>query len=476
MAFWNRTKGDIDSDEITNAGAGRSELTDELKAITEALEEAKSEKLAKAKAREEESAKILKERAEAEERVRATASEYIKGARDKKESGGQHFFMLVEGPSDYLPEDEKNFLVEGNVYGEIKKGDKVYLFNTDNSIITTEVMDIRTGPSLFAESAEDKHCVIELDGSEIKEINKFTVLTNAEPETVESNKRPISNPRILGLSLDFHRYSKDPEFFTVLINAIVRGRYLTHASVEKLDNEKKGKTKIGIMSITDSNAPDKRLVPVYTDHYNMGRSSIKNTDGKLQVLGLGFPEIARFASADQHEGFVINPFGPVAIKIPKGLVKEILENPTYKDAFENKKNSVRVEEQKISDKTQIFIGVPPETGEYGSIRNAVSKYCQTNGNIKRAGIVMKLEKGKSDASYLCIVDCPKGMEKECYTGIFAAVRPFLNNYKKMDFMRYEEAVFAVDNCGASWMRPRRSWLTAPSRSTRPALSPRHPCS
>ena len=439
MAFWNKKKDN--EEEIKNLSPMEEELSDEMKAITEALEEEESEKIAKAKARAEETEKILKERAETEEKTKAVASDYVKNAKDKKNSGGQHFFMLVEGPSDFQPRSENNLLVEGNVYGHISKGEEVFLFNTDNSIVTTTVEDIRTGPNSFADEAEDKHCVIELKGSGIKEINKFSVLTNSEPETVESNKVPVSNPRIVGLSLDFNRFSKDPEFFTVLINAIVRGNYLTHARIEKLQP---GKTRIGIMSLKDNNDPDKRIVPVFTDHYNMSRAPLKDEEGKNQILSVKFPEVAKFATADQHDGFVINPFGPVAIKIPKGLVQEILNNKTYKEAFPEGGTRAKVEKEKISDKTQIFIGVPPENGEYRSIRNAVVKYCQSNDDIKRAGIVMKLEKGKKDASYLCIVDCPKGSEKDCFTGIFAAVKPFLNIHKKMDFMRYEETVFADD--------------------------------
>lgn len=439
MAFWNKKKGGNDEEDIKNQSLD-SEMSDEMKAITEALEEEQSEKLAKAKAREEENEKIRREMQEKEEQIRAAASEYVKESKDKKDSGGQHFFMLVEGPSDFLPKSESNHLVEGNVYGEVKKGDKVFLFSTDNQVFTTTVEDIRTGPNLFAESAEDKHCILELKGEGIKEISKYSILTSAAPETVDSNTLPVSNPRILGLSLDFNRFSGDPEFFTVLVNAIIRGNYLTHARIDK-DGPK---TRIGILSIKDNNDPDKRLVPVFTDHFNMARANVQNPNGNMQILAVKFPEVARFATADQHEGFVINPFGPVAVKIPKGLIKEILENPSYKEAIASMGAKAKVETEKVSDKTQIFIGVPPENGEYNSIRNAVVKYCQTNEDIKRAGIVMKLEKGKKDASYLCIIDCPKGVEKECYTGIFASVKPFLNIHKKIEFMRYDETVFADD--------------------------------
>ena len=441
MAFWNRKKTeDTEAKDIKNESSNE-EMSDELRAITEALEEEQSEKEAKARARAEENEKILKEREEVLKRSTEVASGYIKQSNESDKGDHRQFYMVVECPADLEVKNPGDVLVEGVVYGKIRKGDEVFLFQPDNSIVTTVVEDLRTEPSEYVDEAENTRVIVELKGQGIKEAVKFAVLTNADPNTVETKDKPVTNPRLLGLSLDFNRFGRDTEYFTVLVNAIIRSEYLTHAKIDK-PAAAGGKSRIGILSIPDNTDKEKRLIPVFTDAFNMSRTPFGNDDESIQPLRLSFHDLSGFATTQQHDGFVVNPFGPVSIKIPKELLLDIRKNPAYIKEFGNQ--GLKVEHEKVTNKTQIFIGVPPENAEYKSIRSAVLKFCQNNGSIKRAGIVMKMEEGKKEAGYLCIIDCPKESEKECYMGIYASVKPFLNLHKKFEFSRYDEAPFAND--------------------------------
>lgn len=441
MAFWNKKKNEEEaSGDIKKNGSLSEDLSAEMQAINEAFEEEQAEKEAKAKALAEAAEKEKQKLLAVEEQVRNNASGYIKESQTAKDTVAQKFFMLVETTPDYLSAEGNNILVEGMVYGSASKGDEIFLYNTDNEIITSNIVSIRTEPDVTVDSIESSRAVLELRSADVKEVKRFAVVTNAVPDQI-ADKKTITNPMVLGLSLDFNRFSRDTDYFTVLINAIIRAEFLTHGKIDKAEN---GKARIGIISLQDNNEPGKRLIPVFTDRYTMSKAKIDTAGDKITTIALKFPDLARFASADEHEGFVINPFGPTSIKIPKALVLEILNNESYKKEADSLAGKIKVENQKIHDKTQIFIGVPPENSEYKSITRAVVKYCKTNPSIKKVGIVMKMEKGKKEASYLCIVDCPKNVTNDCYTGIFAAVKPFLNIHKKMDFMRYEETVFADD--------------------------------
>ena len=437
MAFWNKKN----NDEDVNKKIPSEEMSAEMQAINAALEEEEEEKQAKARARAEENERIQSQQKEREEQTAKTASEFLSETADKKEAGGKRFYMLVDSLVDLEPRTAGNILVEGNVYGVLNKGDEVFIFKTDNTIVTATVEEIKTGPNLYADNARDKHCILELKGESLDEIGRFSLITNSEPGNISDGKKIPTNPHVLGLSLDFNRFSDDPDYFTVLINAIVKTTFVTHARIE-VENADEHKGRIGILSLQDKNDPGKNLVPVFTDGFNMSRAKVK-LDDKMKIVNLTFPQLATFATSPKHDGFVINPFGPVSIKIPGKLVEEITSNPNYIKTYGSKgTNNAKVVKEKISDKAQIYIGVPTENDEYRLISNAVIKYCQTNSNISKAGIVMKLEKGKNDPSYLCIVSCPKGTENECYTGLFASVKPFLVKNRRIEFMRYEETVFA----------------------------------
>ena len=439
MAFWNKKNNDEDMNEQLPS----EEMSAEMQAINAALEEEEEEKQAKARARAEENEKLLKEQKEREERVARTASAFLTETENKEEAGGKRFYMLVDSPVDLEPKTAGNILVEGNVYGVLNKGDEVFIFKTDSTIVKATVEEIKTGPNLYADNARDKHCILELKGEALGEIERFSLVTNSEPDNVPDSRKIPSNPHVLGLSLDFNRFSGDPDYFTVLINAIVKSTFVTHARIE-VENAEEHKGRIGILSLQDKNDPSKLLVPVFTDGFNMSRAKVK-LDDKMKIVNLTFPQLATFAMTPKHDGFVINPFGPVSVKIPGKLIEEITSNPSYIKNFGSKgAANAKVVKEKISDKAQIYIGVPAENNEYKLISNAVLKYCQTNPNISKAGIVMKLEKGKNDPSYLCIVSCPKGTENECYTGLFASVKPFLGQNRRIEFMRYEETVFAED--------------------------------
>lgn len=441
MAFWNKKKSeDESSEDIKKNGSLSEELSAEMQAINEAFEEEQAEKEAKAKARAEENEKERQKALALENQVRDTASNHVEESQSAKESPAQKFFMLVETIPEYLEAEKNNILVEGIVYGNVSKGDQIFLYNTDNNIITSSVVSVRNESGEAVDSIVNERAVLELKSDKVTEVKRFALVTNAVPDEI-AEKKTITNPRVLGLSLDFNRFARDTDYFTTLINAIIRGNFITHGKVDKGAN---GKARIGIISLQDNNDPGKRLIPVFTDRFTMSKAKIGRVEDKITNISLKFPDLARFASADEHDGFVINPFGPVAIKIPKALVIEILNNESYKKEAANLAGKIKIENEKIHDKTQIFIGVPVDNSEYKSITEAVVKYCKTNPSIRKVGIVMKLEKGKKEASYLCIVDCPKNETNECYTGIFAAVKPFLNIHKKMDFMRYEETVFADD--------------------------------
>ena len=430
MAFWNKKKDTEDKPKSEL----EIEMSDELRAITEALEETKNEKEAKAKRRAEENARVVKELQEINDQTLENASEYMEHSVEDEEGFGAAFYMVVENPADFEPVNEGNVLVEGTVYGKVFKGDKVYLFQPDNDMIEVTVDDIRTEPGVHAESAKNRHCIIELNGKGISDSLKYAVLCDKAPAPIDPEEQISSNPRLVGLTLDFNRFRQDPEYFTLLVNVIIKSSFITHARVEG--------ERIGIMSISDSQNPDQKMIPVYTDELSLSFNELDIEDEEIGNLVVSFADLANIVTTSPHEGFVINPFGPVSIKIPEELIKDIMKSPNYSKIAKDTK--IGTPAPQPGPQNRIMISIPMENNEYKGIKQAISKHCSMVADIKRVGMAMKTIEGGKDMSYLCIVDCPESKEDECFTGLFAAVKPSLMNGHRIEFMRYDEAPFADD--------------------------------
>ena len=430
MAFWNKKKDTEDKPKSEL----EIEMSDELRAITEALEETKNEKEAKAKRRAEENARVVKELQEINDQTLENASEYMEHSVEDEEGFGAAFYMVVENPADFEPVNEGNVLVEGTVYGKVFKGDKVYLFQPDNDMIEVTVDDIRTEPGVHAESAKNRHCIIELNGKGISDSLKYAVLCDTAPAPIDPEEQISSNPRLVGLTLDFNRFRQDPEYFTLLVNVIIKSSFITHARVEG--------ERIGIMSISDSQNPDQKMIPVYTDELSLSFNELDIEDEEIGNLVVSFADLANIVTTSPHEGFVINPFGPVSIKIPEELIKDIMKSPNYSKIAKDTK--IGTPAPQPGPQNRIMISIPMENNEYKGIKQAISKHCSMVADIKRVGMAMKTIEGGKDMSYLCIVDCPESKEDECFTGLFAAVKPSLMNGHRIEFMRYDEAPFADD--------------------------------
>ena len=433
MAFWNKKK-DTENKTESKPSELEIEMSEELRAITEALEETKNEKEAKAKRRAEENARVAKELQEVNDQTLENASEYMEQSADDEDGFGATFYMVVENPADFEPVNEGNVLVEGTVYGKVNKDDKVFIYQPDNQMIEATVDDIRTEPGVHAESAKNRHCIIELNGKGISESLKYAVLCNVAPAPIDPEEQISSNPRLVGLTLDFNRFHSDPEYFTLLVNVIIKSNFITHARVDG--------DKIGIMSISDSQNPDQKMIPVYTDELSLSFNEIDIEEEEVGNLVVSFADLANIVTTSPHEGFVINPFGPVSIKIPEELIKDIMKSPNYAKIAQDRK--IGAPAQQGVNQTRIMIGNPTENNEYKAIKEAISKHCVTVADIKRVGMAMKNVEGSKEMSYLCIVDCPENKEDACFTGLFAAVKPSLMRGHRIEFMRYEEAPFADD--------------------------------
>ena len=371
----------------------------------------------------------------------------IDDAKPKK--AARRFFIMPES-KEIL---ESSIKVSGKVFGEVRVGDKVFIYRTNGQVVMSSVLSLESDAEdqVVPEEGEAKaarNAVIKMElgfnfanaGFEPENIiNDFSIISNVVP--VPNTRKTVENPAILGLTLYYNQYSKDKEFNKVLVNHLVNASFVlpVHATGR---NGANGKPAMQLLTLSDTSEEGRRMLPIFTDVLALsGWKNIFNDENKPQVAILTFQEIVNITLKDEID-FVINSSGPVAVRIPFDFISKVVSSESYKARFgEDGKKRQKYRKDTVNDGSKIAVGAPPQTAEVQAIRQALKGYCATVPSIMTAGLLCKLKKGEKPG-YLCIVDCPKEQARDIFIGINDVVKPFLNKIKKIEFSRYAETVFA----------------------------------
>lgn len=449
MAFWGKKKNNDnkkDDSKIDNQASSESynsveELEDEMKIIMEAKKEAREEKQAKA----EERARAVEEErqraADAESAATKAAASVLSKNKEAREEGGiislASFFMVIDDIPDRDPEGENNLLAAGMLRGELKEGQKIYLYHPNAQVSETKIARINEIPSGNYEENSDKRVELELEKGTIPYgmLSRFGVLTDCPPQTAIDHEHPFENPRLLALTFEYDKFNRDPDYFNSLISAAVHARFLVPSFVQ-------GEDRVGILSLKDLENEGMNLIPAFTDITNLerGKNPAKEDPEKNKILVLSFQKLSKIATEKNNSGLLINPFGPVSIRLPKQTILDIVASEPYKNEFDGK------EEEPLPgpSKGRIALGPLPEGEESKNIKQAIVKVSEADSEITRVGAAIKIEEETDKGSYLFIVDTVRERMQDKYHDLFEAVKPYLTTYKSVDFMLYEDTPFADD--------------------------------
>ena len=426
MALFGKKDGDNSSENIEDIDAK----------ILAAIEETDAE---------EEERKKARQQAEIDRVAKQTKE------REQKEEGkklGRRFFMV---PKD-TEVGENSIKVTGNLFGEGRVGDKVYIYRSNGQIVMSTVLSIasalegQTLPEGEANAAKNAVVTIELGFNfnnigfdSDKVIPPFSVVTNAHPPVVANTG--IENPALLGLSLEYKNLGQDKEFNKVFVNHMVNAKFVlpVHASDRIGPN---GKPAMQLITLNGKDATENRMLPIFTDAVALKHwKDIFSEENKPTVVVLTFQEMVKITAADKLD-FVVNAFGPVAVKIPFDFINKMVNSESYIKRFgENGDRKQKYRKETVNDGSKIAVGAPPQIAEAKAVREAVKKYCSAVPAINTAGVLCKIKKGEQPG-YLVIVDCPKELARDIFVGLNEAIKPLLNKIKTVEFSRYQETVFA----------------------------------
>lgn len=303
----------------------RTKKKDENIAVTEAVQENVVEE-AQEEAVEAEEDKVTKEsEAKEQEDLMRQANPMLSTVANE----GRRFTLLVEDAKQL--DDEKGIQVAGILYGKIQLGDLVYFILPNNMIMYSRIDGIEIGPEQTSNNAENQRVVLLFE--DIKDINcvpKYTVLTSILPQDRAEESSAVENPHLLGLSRDYHRLVKDPNYFNIFIYVLCHAYFLVPVKT----NAESGEAQVQFPALKDPVDKNKSIFPVFTDWYALAGWQQLFEDGKPpKAVILTFPDVVNICKGN---GVMLNPFGPTAVMLQDKVIEEIINLDGYKLEFGNK--------------------------------------------------------------------------------------------------------------------------------------------
>lgn len=395
-----------------------------------------------------------KEQAEAKENARKAHEEMLEANRIKAEkeaalkekiakmaNNGRRYFLLAE---ETIAENDI-LKIKGTVHGEVHKGDELYIYRPGGAVLTATLDSIITPEDKMVDVAKGAKVefVVPFDfkkaGFEPENIvPKFSVVSGIRPQITVDNNKLLENPALLGLSLEYKNFKDDKNYTGILVAALANSKFLlpVNSSVEELDGVD-GKRKIGFIMI-GSKEQEKKALPIFADWGAMSAwKDLFNGEKKPTVVTISFMDLVKL-TAKEGVDFVLDPFGPVSIGLPRQLIDRVAE------AKAKATSKTRVTRNTIGAKeaAKVLVVEPMPGEETNQIRKALREFAGHTPSISSLGLLMKRQNGK--ISYFTIVDCPREATHDVFTGLYAAAKPYMNAVTTMDFSRYEDAPFADD--------------------------------
>ena len=288
------------------------------------------------------------------------------------------------------------------------------------------------------------------DADASRPVDRFAVLTDASG--IEDTKDPsckglasAGNPRTIALLCEYGKFSGEDMYFSYVMDSLMTSEFVTPAKIGPARN---GKSSVGFIGVSPKNTPNKSFLPVFTDNrlcMKAIRNGFARQGGPDQRMALSFAQVAAVARDPNHDGFLVNPGGPVTITIPKDLIDKMVTTEIFRNRFgagagdnaslalggtgnTSLDNFIANGGPEIPGMQKIMINNPTDTPEFAAIENAVKKYCGAHSAIAN----------KNDKSYLCIMDCPDGpFQAECQ-GLANAIKPYLKGIKKIQFQQFSK--------------------------------------
>ena len=162
-------------------------------------------------------------------------------------------------------------------------------------------------------------------------IPKFSVVCSTAPQIRTEPSKPVENPFLVGLTMEYNRFVKDSEFTYTFMAALLTSRYITPAAMEISEPNEDGKvtvknSRISFRLLRHPNDENTFVLPVFTDAatLRLWKAGLEEKDGeKPKTLLMPFERAAEVGL--KNGGIVINPFGPASVFVSNTNIENTIK-------------------------------------------------------------------------------------------------------------------------------------------------------
>lgn len=343
------------------------------------------------------------------------------------------FTMLVKGCKD-----EGSVLLEGDVYGTVKKENVTVLFK-DGKVSHLKIARLIDSAGNDCESVTDAYANIGFESIDKGDDFKYALITNIDFQIESDVNKAVENPYILGLLYEYDNYYKDEDFVNLFFREMVMSHYLLpiHMSGDfKSSGETvlKKDTKINIYGINLEGGVT--ALPVFTDWTALKNWADKGpANWKQETIIVRFPDI--LGCLKNEGGFIINPYGPQSFYMNSENINNIVNSSGYQSQFGDAKIETKV--AKGGEKN--FLGYPPDNEEVAAIKKRLVAFGNAHSEINLIDMMLRVDE-TGTKSYLIITDIDDSDVRKYYKDIYNSCRDLLREVVYLDFATLEQADFA----------------------------------
>ena len=345
------------------------------------------------------------------------------------------FTMLVKGCKD-----EGSILLEGDVYGTVKKEDVTVLFK-DGKVSHLKIARLIDSAGNDCESVTDAYANIGFESIDKGDDFKYALITNIDFQIESDVNKAVENPYILGLLYEYDNNYNDEDFINLFFREMVMSHYLLPV---RMSEDFKGSgstvlkkdTKIDIYGIELQGGIN--ALPVFTDWVALKKwSDMGVANWKMETIIESFPDIVGFLKGEG--GFIINPYGPQSFYMNSENINNIVNSSGYQSQFGDAKIETKV--AKGGEKN--FLGYPPDPDneEVAAIKKRLVAFGNAHSEINLIDMMLRVDE-TGTKSYLIITDIDDSDVRKYYKDIYNSCRDLLREVVYLDFATLEQADFA----------------------------------
>ena len=345
------------------------------------------------------------------------------------------FTMLVKGSKD-----EGSILLEGDVYGTVKKEDVTVLFK-DGKVSHLKIAKLIDSTGNDCESVTDAYAKIGFENIDKGEDFKYALITNIDFQIESDVNKAVENPYILGLLYEYDNNCNDEDFINLFFREMVMSHYLLPVRMSE-DFKGSGETvlkkdtKINIYGINLEGGVT--ALPVFTDWTALKSWADKGpANWKQETIIVRFPDI--LGCLKNEGGFIINPYGPQSFYMNSENINNIVNSSGYQSQFGDAKIETKV--AKGGEKN--FLGYPPDNEEVAAIKKRLVAFGNAHSEINLIDMMLRVDE-TGTKSYLIITDIDDSDVRKYYKDIYNSCRDLLREVVYLDFATLKQADFAKD--------------------------------